>query len=381
MTYFVSFLTACIICVIENFYTMNVQEKKFFSVKIKPITLDINRRWFLECIEMVNPYRKKRTVIYGHINRGKTVDERLRIANELIDTLQKVGAVEKKEKSILQQTLNVASLQMRFKTISAYQTVITYYLEFLNNRSDLHANTKTINEFLLWLQSRKISNNTIAKYRNTLFTLYNKAIDLELTKHNPVQKVKAMKRSPKSLMYFSDAQMQQLKAAILKDNQQLWLGVQLLFYCFIRPTEQRGLKIMDINLDYDFIEIPAEISKNKKTQKVVIPAIFKKDLEFIRNYPKSFYVLGKNGTCGREPIGIKWLNDQHSRYLKQLQITGRFAFYSWKHTGVVKCVQSGLNIRDIQNQLRHHSLDMVQEYLKNLGVLQSIDLKNKYPAL
>lgn len=360
---------------------MKEQEKKFLSVKLKPTSLDINKRWFLECLLPGPANTKNRTYIYGHINKGKTVNERLQIANDLISTLEKNGAVNKPEKSILQTALDVASLQMRFKTISAYQTVITYYLEFLGKRNDKNVSTEMVNNFLIWLQHRKVINNTIAKYRNTLYTLYNKAIDQELTDYNPVKKVKTIKRQPKSLMYFSDIQIQQLKSKIIFTNPQLWLGIQLLFYCFIRPTEQRNLKIADINLDYNFIEIPGEFSKNKKTEKVAIPEAFKNDLLFIKQYPKSYYVLGKNGTCGKEPIGIKWLNDNHNKYLKALQITGRYAFYSWKHTGVVKCVQNGLNIRDIQNQLRHHSLDMVQEYLKNLGVLQSIDLIKKYPKI
>lgn len=360
---------------------MKEQEKKFLSVKIKPTDLDINKRWFLECIAPGPANTKNRIYIYGHINKGKTVDERLQIANDLISTLEKNGAVNKTEKSILQSALDVASLQMRFKTISAYQTVITYYLEFLGKRSDKNVSTEMVNNFLIWLQHRKVINNTIAKYRNTLYTLYNKAIEQELTDYNPVKKVKAIKQQPKSLMYFSDTQIANLKKEISTENKQLWFGVQLLFYCFIRPTEQRSLRVRDVNLDYSFIEITGDISKNKKTEKVVIPEVFLKDLQFLRKYPKNYYLLSKDLEPGTKQIGIKWLNEQHNKFLKKLEITGRYAFYSWKHTGVVKCVQKGLNIRDIQNQLRHHSLDMVQEYLKNLGVLQSIDLKNKYPQL
>jgi len=360
---------------------MKEQEKKFLSVKLKPTDLDINKRWFLECLSPGPANTKNRTYIYGHINKGKTVNERLQIANDLISSLEKNGAVNKTEKSILQTALDVASLQMRFKTISAYQTVITYFLEYLGKRNDKNVSTEMINNFLIWLQSRKIINNTIAKYRNTLHTLYNKAIEQQLTEYNPVKKVKNIKREPKSLMYFSDAQMLKLKNEISTENKQLWFGIQLLFYCFIRPTEQRSLRVCDVNLDYSFIEIPAEISKNKKTQKVVIPEVFLKDLQFLRKCNKNHFLLSKDMAPGKNQIGIKWLNEQHNKFLKKLEITGRYAFYSWKHTGVVKCVQKGLNIRDIQNQLRHHSLDMVQEYLKNLGVLQSIDLKNKYPEL
>lgn len=67
--------------------------------------------------------------------------------------------------------------------------------------------------------------------------------------------------------------------------------------------------------------------------------------------------------------------------LKDLNITGRYGFYSWKHTGAVMAVKGGINIKDLQLQLRHHSLDMVNEYLKNLGVTDSERLLNHFPGI
>ena len=110
-------------------------------------------------------------------------------------------------------------------------------------------------------------------------------------------------------------------------------------------------------------------------------ATVKKEIEFLQSYPNNYYILSKCGKPGQNPISTKWLNDEHRKVLDELKIIGRYAFYSWKHTGVVKAVKSGLNIKDLQLQLRHHSLDMVNEYLKNLGVLDSEDLINRYPTL
>jgi L-asparaginase II len=56
-------------------------------------------------------------------------------------------------------------------------------------------------------------------------------------------------------------------------------------------------------------------------------------------------------------------------------------FCSWKHTGVIAASQSGINMKDLQMQLRHHSLDMVNEYLKQLGVIDSVALRENFPTL
>ncbi|MCB9033486.1 MAG: site-specific integrase [Chitinophagales bacterium] len=360
---------------------MLVQEKKFLSLKLRPTDLSMEKDWYIEAyVPTHNGLGKKRLQIRGKINKGKTVNERLNIAELMISQLEQ-WLVPQQTKSILKEALTLDSWQLKPKTISAYTTVLNLFTEFLKGKSEETVTKQQLTNFFIFLHAKGINPNTIAKYRNTLHILYSKAIKHDLISRNPVDRIPQMKKNPKSLMYFNDAQIAKLKSEIEKNNPQLWLAVMLLYYCFIRPNEQRHLLIRDINLDFEFIEILGEHSKNGKTQKVVIPTVLKEKLQFLKQYPSGYFVLGKYGTPGPEKIGHKWLNDNHKRFLDKLQIVGRYAFYSWKHTGVVKCVQAGLNIRDIQNQLRHHSLDMLQEYLKNLGVLQSVDLRDKFPEL
>lgn len=362
---------------------MNTREKKFFVPEIKTYDYDLSQRWRVEWYE---PYKNglisKRIVKYGNINQGTTVQQRMRYADELLKSLNLSSPV-KIQKNILEEAIEINTVNWRPKTVSAYKTVSDAYKEYLKSRYPEKSTTYDIQSFLLHLHQgkgkKKVNSNTITKYRNTLYTLYEKAILAGLIEHNPVQKVTGFQRDPKSLQFFSDSQIEKFKQ--IEVNPQLWLAIQFLFYCFIRPGEMRLLKISAINLEYNFIEIPGEISKNKKTQKVTIPKQFKRNIEFLENYPNNYYILSKNGKPGQVPISTKWLNDEHRKVLDKLNIIGRYAFYSWKHTGVVKAVKAGINIKDLQLQLRHHSLDMVNEYLKNLGVLDSPELLNKYPTL
>lgn len=358
-----------------------IHEKKFLSVKLKPDTLDLSKRWYIECYELTHMGQGKRRIqLYGDINKGKSVDERLDRANKIISRLQRQKEPEQK-KSLLRIAIEHDRLNLRPKTFRTYETIVKSFENFIGGRNMQLVTKAIVNQYFDRLNDSGLKRTTIPKYRNILHCLYNKAIAYDLCTNNPVDKIPTMKRSTVSLQYFNDIQIRRLRDEISADNPQLWLAIQLMFYCFIRPGEQRLLRINDMNLDYGFIEIRGEISKNKKTEKVIIPDIFIPDLRRLAKFPYNYYVLSKNGHPGTEPIPSNLLNYQHSKYLKKLEITGRYAFYSWKHTGVVKCVQNGLNIRDIQNQLRHHSLDMVQEYLKNLGVLESIDLRLRYPHL
>lgn len=51
--------------------------------------------------------------------------------------------------------------------------------------------------------------------------------------------------------------------------------------------------------------------------------------------------------------------------------------YSWKHIGVVRAFQAGLNIKLLQELLRHHSLEMTDIYLKSLGLTINKEVAEK----
>ena len=354
---------------------MNKREKKFFSPVLKHYSYDLSKRWRIEWLAPHPDYiHGKRAVEYGNINSGKTVNERVHLATLLIQSLD---FQPKSEKTILHQVMASSRLEWRDKTYSTYKTIVTAFCTDFPRPE--HVVSIDIQNFLVKLKEQGKSQTTLKKYRDVLAYLYTKARKLKLIDYNPVDTEIRIKKSHQSLLYFTDAHIQLFKSSNVGD--QLWLAIRLLFYCFIRPGEQRHMRIDWINWDAGYIEIPGAYSKNKKTEKVSIPNRLLSEIEYLKLYPNSFYVLSKSGQPGPDQIAVNWLNSQYTKVLKSLGIRGRFAFYSWKHTGAVMCVKAGINIKDLQLQLRHHSLDMVNEYLKNLGVMDSDDLKSRFPSL
>ena len=352
------------------------QEKKFFLPVLRTYKEDISKRWRVEYLEPIyNGLSARRVVLYGDINKGTTIEDRYRRAERLIVSLR--FKPQKASLNLLQKVIAIQSISWRPKTVSAYKTVEKAFTEYLGKVTPDKVTEQHVHGFLIHLSKSPISGNRVEKYRKMLHTLYARAVEHKLCSVNPVTLTKGNKAEHKSLYFFSDQQIAQFKKAQMPS--QLRLAIQFLFYTFIRPGELRCLRIQDINFEYGFIEIPSEFSKNRKTQKVLIPAEFSVLLEGLKVFPNSFYIFSKGGLPGKLQIGVNWFNNEHRKVLDQLKIRGRYAFYSWKHTGVVKAVQAGCNLKDLQLQLRHHSLDMVNEYLKNLGVLMSEDLRTKFP--
>lgn len=350
--------------------------KKIFSPILRTYNDDLSKRWRIEWNVPAPGGKIVRCKNPIYIS-GSTIEERYNNASEKIKGLR-FDLPKSVDKNIFDNVFEF-KYEWAKKTKLNYRIVVNNYLKWLGKRQPQDIKKKDFPQYLVWLKENGHSNNNIAKYRDTIYTFYEYAIQLKLISDNPVTKETKKKYHKQSLMYFTDAQISQFKNSDI--DAQTWLAIQILYYAFIRPGEMRHMRISWINFENRFIEIPAEFSKNRKTQKVSIPDQLYCTLKSFENYPNSYYILSKNGSPGTDQISEKWLNYRHRQILDTLKIRGRYAFYSWKHTGVVKAVKAGINIKDLQLQLRHHSLDMVNEYLKNLGVMDSEDIRHKFPTL
>ena len=61
--------------------------------------------------------------------------------------------------------------------------------------------------------------------------------------------------------------------------------------------------------------------------------------------------------------------------------TRYYKIYAWKHTGMLKANESGVDVKEIQKQANHHSLDQVDQYLANFSIKNRSHLINKFPEI
>lgn len=81
------------------------------------------------------------------------------------------------------------------------------------------------------------------------------------------------------------------------------------------------------------------------------------------------------------PVGINYMANLHRKYLKELGFGIEHKLYSWKHTGAVMYIKNGGNVKELQIQLRHYSLDETDLYLRQLGVSDLTNLEEDFPPL
>ena len=193
-------------------------------------------------------------------------------------------------------------------------------------------------------------------------------VDREIILKNPFRNLKKHKEglSRKNLA-FSTEQTEEIKKIISQKNPQLWLFIQFIYYCYLRPNEVRQLRKSYFQLEKRQVFIPNYISKNGQEGYVTIPDTFYNELidskEF--NNGQEFVFQGRYSD---KPVSKNIMGVRFQKLVMELNLSSEYTLYSWKHSGVVSAYNAGVDIKTIQNQCRHQSLEQTDVYLKSLGL-------------
>ncbi len=306
------------------------------------------------------------------LNHLATAEMRSQELKKVYDSVIEVhtnGTVGKLEKEVIR-----LKYQWRKKTFETYLSKVRCFERWLKKRPVTQKNVEAFFDHLL--QVKKLSGISINKYITVLSILF-KGLGYEIL----MERVKVHKEHCTPARYFSPHQIPVLKNAMLTYKPELWLFCQCIYYTYIRPGELRVLKVGDILFDEKKIRVRGEISKNKKTEYVVIPDPLIPLLLPLATLPPSYYVFGRLGKPGKKIMSTNYMTGHHLKVLRKLGFTDEYKLYSWKHTGAVAAVKAGINIKVLQLQLRHHSLDQVDEYIRQLGLSDFENLGAMFPAI
>lgn len=345
-------------------------EQKKFIPEVRIYTpSDLNKRWFVYYYDQ----NGKRVKVYGRINRFKTYENRLQEIKRVKAQLQaKEITINKSMREKLYERVERKQNIQRKKTIQTYQSKLNILFSYLENDNPTIVELEQFYDHIL--RTRQAS--TYSRYVIDLKVFFR---EIGLEHYFANIKTESYQHTPKQ--YFQRHQVKALKEYISEKDPLLWLCIQFLFYCFIRPKESRSLKAGQILFDENKIMIEGSESKNGRTQYVAIPEAFKSDLEHIKKMQPSEYIFKSTKEEGK-PIGINTMSTRHRTILRKLGFPkGIYSLYSWKHTGAVMAVKNGISVKDLQIQLRHHSLDQVDQYLRQLGVNDLAKLRNNFPEI
>lgn len=141
----------------------------------------------------------------------------------------------------------------------------------------------------------------------------------------------------------------------------------LLYYCFIRPVEMTRLRVGHFNIKACTLTIPAELSKNRKTQTVTLPKkVILYGIEIgIFSAPMEDFIFSVGLKPGENEINPKIFRDHWSRVRRALRLKSEWKFYSLKDTGITQMLKANMPAIDVRDQARHSSLAITEIYAEH----------------
>lgn len=272
----------------------------------------------------------------------------------------------------------------RKRTIDVVQSMCRIFTEFVkkDGLKKLKINQLTRKHAIAFLDyglvDRKIGPRTYNNYIERMKAILNELVEREYLKVNPFTKMKKKKITGKERRAFSEEERQIVGAYIEQKDKWLWLGILLQYHCFIRPIEQRRMRVHMINLKEGVIRLPPKVTKNKEAAIITIPNTilpYLKDFGFEKFNQRCLLFGAWGQPNATKCCGHNTYNGRHKQVLEKFFDSGVLAdikglsYYSWKDTGAIELFKKKVNILEIMRQLRHKDLSTTQKYCNSLYVM------------
>ena len=230
----------------------------------------------------------------------------------------------------------------------------------------------------------KLAGPTIEKYHITTAKFFEYLVERKAILKNPVPKIEVPEVGEDcAAVPFLDDDMHQLLNAIREEDPQLYLASLLQYFCFIRPGDELlKLKVGQFNFTKRTIFIPKDIAKVRVARNIDIPdQLYEVLLEHgIHRLNKGLLVFGKFGRPGIQGIGFNTLRMRFNKFRDRMKMSQSYKWYSFKHTGAGKLLESGASIAELMNQLGHTDITSTYHYIKRHFGERSEHVRTKFPT-
>jgi len=237
------------------------------------------------------------------------------------------------------------------KTVKNYSNHLNSYLEFSNNAVDI----LTINQYLLYLLEEKKFSHSYTNQAVNAIKAYLKVS--QVCSYKEVMKIERPRKEKKLPKVLSKKEVKKIFDVL--SNEKHITELMLAYSCGLRVSEVARMKLNDIDSERMLI-----IIKQGKGRKDRVTNLSEKMLKQLRVYyktykPKKWLFEGqKNG----EHISSRSLQKVFNVAVKKAKINKDVTFHSLRHSFATHLLESGVDLRYIQELLGHSSSKTTEIY-------------------
>ena len=357
-----------------SFYAFDQQLGRMRRKRIK--LNHLGKRWFIRRREREICSRFLALLAQGWSPFGKDCPEADTVLPRFSQSLSPVEKVSLKD--ALQRYSDFVNAEVDRKVMSN-DTRRTYF-SYISKLGAALPPTAFVSDIttsdLVAFIDRMKAKNLSPKYCNSVIgwlkTVFEWMIERGFVESNPALPIKtetlARQQGRPTL---TDAERETLFARLRQQGHlEFLLACLMEYYTYIRPNELYRVKVRYIDFTGQTVTVPAEISKNRKTAKVTLPAIvvdLMRELGIDRHKGED-YLFGKGLTCG-PVIGN---SKQFGRFWeRRVACEGgiypelekrKVVFYSLKNSGITDMLARGVPSAVVRDQARHQDLSTTEIY-------------------
>ena len=261
-------------------------------------------------------------------------------------------------------------------TLISYKHDVKSFIEFISTHTGSEVSIKYLNDmkisdfrsFLSYLRNKDISSTSIARIISSLKSFFNYLLNTNLIESTVVQSL----RTPKQKKFLPRPISSELAIETIKHAQDMekekWIGMRnksilmLLYGCGLRISEALNLNFEDIN-ENDYLIIKG---KGNKERMVPLMDYVKNDIEnYIHECPKNFMkddplFVGKR----LDRLSPRIIQYVLEKIRHNLSLPETATPHALRHSFATHLLDSGGDLRTIQELLGHSSLSTTQKYTK-----------------
>jgi integrase len=372
---------------------------------VMPRLVEGQRAWFVEysCFNSkTNKLEKFR--VYKGFRKLKTESEKIKYAKKVIDTLSKkltcgwrpwdqsqyiyrdetqykavtVGFGNQKHNNShihkhLSDFLLETKRKVSAKTYESYQSKTRLFTQWLDKNGYekcriFELTNDVVKAFFNYLvDTRKLDRTTLEKYQQNLGQMFKFFIKRKLIDRIPMEDiVKPPKTKDNAARPMSETDMKTLLEYMAKNDKQMLLASLMQFFLCCRPgNELRLLKIQDLDFYNNLVHISQQDGKTGKRKITMPEALTEICMNFkLNEYQRDYYIFSRKGEPGSIALGKNFFSRKFAAYRKTLNLPSIYKFYSFKHTGAGKLLESGATIIEVMGHLGHTDVESTLAYVK-----------------
>ncbi len=236
-------------------------------------------------------------------------------------------------------------------------------------QSLLDVNAEAIRSFLVYLSADRCRKVTIGRKLAALRSFYKFLMKRGLIEANPVAMVETPRLEKKQPRFLQPQQAQRLLSMPSTDN---WLGtrdraiLEILYGCGIRVSELVALNIEDIDFLGEVIHIRSE-GKKERVAPIGVSALqsVQHYFEFRNkrarnkgNFDNRALFINRHG----RRLSSRSVRRKTDKYVKMAGLDPAVSPHTLRHSFAVQLLNSGADLRRVQQLLGHRSLSSTQVY-------------------